>query len=570
MTEFSLVVRASIVLVVSLAVVMAARRSAAAWRAWVLSLTFGVLLALPLTAYVLPPVTVVVPIAVKSTASSPSLRRPTTRSSALLKSPPAASVTRHPRAMPLLSLASVVRAIWIAGALLVALPLALTLRMGARVRRDAMTWTTGEEMVLKLATESGLRHPVDLKLHPGLTVPMTSGFVRPTIYLPVDAPQWPQRDVMRAVTHELEHVRRGDWLVLLLTRLAASLYWFHPLAWLAWRRLRLEIERACDDGVVHGGDRTAYAEQLVALARRVSSSAPAPLAPMAHRSDLARRVAAVLDADQRRGRVSRTATQIGVAIALALLLIVASTRIAASPVPSPRAQPAQAAPADATHATLTGIVYDPLGAPVEGMSVSMESGPFGSGVFGATRTDKAGRYTFERLPPGVYVISAPVDFAPTITVSLNEGQRVEQDVRLEVDGVAAIYSVCIDCPQDGWRYTPPQSIVAEFARDREVASQQSSTAAEPVVGWDFYEPDVRITDAIRARGLTGDVVLEGRIDIDGAVRNLSVTSSSHRELSTAALAALDGEKWRPATVHGVSVAVPLRLTIEFRHRGGQR
>jgi TonB family protein len=269
------------------------------------------------------------------------------------------------------------------------------------------------------------------------------------------------------------------------------------------------------------------------------------------------------------GRVNRITTTIRAAIAIALLLIVASTQVAALPAQSSTAQPAQAGPANATLATLTGTVYDPLGAPIEDMTIVMESGPFGSGVFGSTRTDKAGRYTFDRLVPGVYIISTSVHFAPTITVLLNEGQRVEQDIRLEVDGVAASYSVCIDCPQEEPRYTPPQSIVAEFARDREAAAAQSSTAAEPVLGWDYYEPDVRVTDVIRARGLTGHVVVEGRIDIDGAVRNLSVTSSPHRELSAAALAALEGEKWRPATVQGISVAVPLRITIEFRRRRGR-
>ncbi len=61
--------------------------------------------------------------------------------------------------------------------------------------------------------------------------------------------------------------------------------------------------------------------------------------------------------------------------------------------------------AQPSQATLIGTVYDPLGAPVEGMLVYVESGPFGSGVSEETHTDKAGQYRFEKLPPGVYTIS---------------------------------------------------------------------------------------------------------------------------------------------------------------------
>jgi TonB family protein len=72
-----------------------------------------------------------------------------------------------------------------------------------------------------------------------------------------------------------------------------------------------------------------------------------------------------------------------------------------------------------------------------------------------------------------------------------------------------------------------------------------------------------VTDAIRERGLTGTVVLEARVETDGAVKNVTVVSSPHAELSAAAAAALQNEQWNAATVRGRAVAVPLRLTIEF-------
>ena len=219
--------------------------------------------------------------------------------------------------------------------------------------------------------------------------------------------------------------------------------------------------------------------------------------------------------------------------------------------------------AQQSQATLIGTVYDPLGAPVEGMLVYIESGPFGSGVSDETHTDKAGQYRFEKLPPGVYTISVPIEFAPFIEVSLDDGKVVRQDIRMHIEEVTGTFSVCIDCSQAVPRYNPPDSLVQEFATDRDATARQSVRGAEPAVGWEYYQPDVRVTDVIRARALTGTVVLETRVGTDGAIKHVTVVSSPHPELSAAAVAAVQNERWNAATVRGVPVAVPLRLTIEF-------
>jgi TonB family protein len=216
--------------------------------------------------------------------------------------------------------------------------------------------------------------------------------------------------------------------------------------------------------------------------------------------------------------------------------------------------------------TLTGTVYDPLGAPVDGMLVSIESGPFGSGVSDQTHTNKAGQYRFENLPPGPYTITMPIELAPTIEVSLDAGQLVRRDIRMQIEEVIGTYSVCVDCRPAASRYMPPDSLVKEFASDRDAAARQSVHGAEPAVGWEYYQPDVQITDAIREPGLTGTVVLEARVETDGAVKSVTVVSSPHPELSAAAVAALQNERWNAATVRGKPVAVPLRLTIEFVRR----
>jgi hypothetical protein len=157
--------------------------------------------------------------------------------------------------------------------------------------------------------------------HEGIAAPLTCGLVNPVIILPVDVDSWSDAALERALIHELEHIRRGDWLVQLAARVACAVYWFHPLVWVAWRRLCVECERACDDAVIERCERADYAEQLVALARRVSIAPLEPILLMAGRTDLSVRVRAILDASQFRGRAGVAA--VGLAAIAAAIFVAA-------------------------------------------------------------------------------------------------------------------------------------------------------------------------------------------------------------------------------------------------------
>ena len=202
---------------------------------------------------------------------------------------------------PKLTAAALAAGAWIAGSLAFLLPvLAGAWRLRA-LCRSAKRWVQGQSAVNELARASGIGRPVELLLHDSLPGPMTCGILRPKLVLPSDAETWLEEELNRAIVHELEHVRRGDWLVQCVARAVCALYWFHPLVWVAWRRLSLEAERSCDDAVLGGFESTAYATQLVALAQRMRA-AKSPVPAMANRSDLSTRVRSVLDSRVRRGR----------------------------------------------------------------------------------------------------------------------------------------------------------------------------------------------------------------------------------------------------------------------------
>jgi bla regulator protein blaR1 len=176
-----------------------------------------------------------------------------------------------------------------------------------------------------LLLRGGGRRTVEVLLSEEISSPLTYGVWRPAIILPSDAREWSEVDLRRALIHELEHVRRGDWSIQLAARAACVFYWFHPLVWLAWQRLCLEAERACDDAL--SAESTEYAEQLVSLAQRVSKSYSH--VGMANRSDLSRRVSALLDSSQQRGRVGLLAAMSVMSIASLVVFSIAPLRAVA-------------------------------------------------------------------------------------------------------------------------------------------------------------------------------------------------------------------------------------------------
>ena len=120
--------------------------------------------------------------------------------------------------------------------------------------------------------------------------PFVLGFFPPKIYLPRGLGE-PERGYVLA--HERLHLRRGDFLWKPLFFLAASVHWFNPVLWLAWRLFCRDLEASCDEGVLSNlpeGERAGYARALLALAAPETSRLPAAFGE----HDVSRRVKGVL------------------------------------------------------------------------------------------------------------------------------------------------------------------------------------------------------------------------------------------------------------------------------------
>src|SRR5262245_36858377 len=83
-----------------------------------------------------------------------------------------------------------------------------------------------------------------------VSVPLTFGFLRPSILLPEDWRSWSPAKLEAVLAHEASHVRRGDAAWLLVAHLNRCVHWFNPFSWFLLRRLSSLAEEIGDDAAV--------------------------------------------------------------------------------------------------------------------------------------------------------------------------------------------------------------------------------------------------------------------------------------------------------------------------------
>lgn len=96
--------------------------------------------------------------------------------------------------------------------------------------------------------------------------PALIGLWHPRVLVPADfEARFDANEQRLILAHEDMHAARGDATWHLLAFMSFALSWMHPLAWLAWRQFRLDLELACDTAVLrdHTGSRRAYAQALL-------------------------------------------------------------------------------------------------------------------------------------------------------------------------------------------------------------------------------------------------------------------------------------------------------------------
>ncbi|MFZ2053893.1 MAG: M56 family metallopeptidase [Candidatus Aminicenantales bacterium] len=268
-------IKSTIVLTLALILVLLFRRRSASLRHFVLSLSLAGLLLLPVLPYLgmgwetdlLPArtstasVTAAVPVAdVRSDQAAGGRERDNVSLLSL-----GSSITL-PESQSSRFIKSALPFIWSLGFAILLLRLAAGILGAFRLTREGEAVRDPRWRVLleRFLAVLHLQRKVRLKSHPDVLVPLTWGFIKPVVLIPDDHEDWTEEQRSSALIHELWHVKRADFLVMVLVRLSLAVFWFNPLSWVVFRRLKNEQEEACDELVLRTGIKpSTYAANLL-------------------------------------------------------------------------------------------------------------------------------------------------------------------------------------------------------------------------------------------------------------------------------------------------------------------
>jgi beta-lactamase regulating signal transducer with metallopeptidase domain len=167
-------------------------------------------------------------------------------------------------------------------------------------------------------------------------------------FIVVDPASLDERHAARAIlAHELAHLRRQDWIFLVLSRLALAVFWFNPLVWRLHAVLAERSEETADAIALETVDRTLYARTLVRLASHPTARlmSPRPATAMAASArTLKTRIAHIMTDTASRRRPVTVALSVvalaAVATPLAALGLTHQEWVAPPPPPAPPVPPA--------------------------------------------------------------------------------------------------------------------------------------------------------------------------------------------------------------------------------------
>ena len=119
----------------------------------------------------------------------------------------------------------------------------------------------------KLKNRLGIRKPIRLLESSELTSPLTFGWLKPVILVPLGMLSQLSPDQIEAVLlHELAHIRRYDFGANIIQSLIEILLFFHPVVWWISRKVKESREDCCDDiAAAHCRNRLHYANSLLQI-----------------------------------------------------------------------------------------------------------------------------------------------------------------------------------------------------------------------------------------------------------------------------------------------------------------
>jgi hypothetical protein len=148
----------------------------------------------------------------------------------------------------------------------------------------------------------GIRKPVHVYISDLITSPVTIGFLKPIILMPIAAiTNLSEKQVEAVLLHELAHIRRYDYFINLLINFIRTILYFNPFVKLFSKTIEREREKSCDEMVMQFEyDPHGYASALLTLERHNSMRQTIAVAASGQKNDLLHRIEKILGIEKRK------------------------------------------------------------------------------------------------------------------------------------------------------------------------------------------------------------------------------------------------------------------------------
>ncbi|MFY7964415.1 MAG: M56 family metallopeptidase [Chitinophagaceae bacterium] len=170
----------------------------------------------------------------------------------------------------------------------------------------------------------GINRNIQIKISKRITTPLTIGFIKPIILLPVAAiNNLTPHQLETILLHELAHIKRNDYIVNLLIQFVNSVMFFNPFSKFIGCLIEKERELSCDDEVLkYNYSNSLYAEALLSVAKfQLENKVVFGMTAVnTKQQELKHRIARILDIETENRNASFFTKQIGYSFFFGILL----------------------------------------------------------------------------------------------------------------------------------------------------------------------------------------------------------------------------------------------------------
>ena len=142
------------------------------------------------------------------------------------------------------------------------------------------------------AMQLGITREITLWYSTAVSTPITFGFLKPVILLPITiCTQLQQKEIETIILHELTHIKHKDYLLNWLLVIVEIIFVLNPFILIIIRNIKLEREKNCDTTVINFKyDNISYAESLLMIAKNASNIKGFQIAAVKNISQLYKRI----------------------------------------------------------------------------------------------------------------------------------------------------------------------------------------------------------------------------------------------------------------------------------------